>query len=210
MPILPVWRKKTNIELNRVFSWLQTNKLTLNLSETKAILFNNHNRPVTPNINCKNVPLEQVNSVKDIGALIDSHLSWKEQIASVKKKVAQGCHALFKLQAISDVKILRKVYFSLIYPHLQYAILTLGKVPATHVTHLKVLHNRSILYICKILIKLRALPLSAITVSLDYLRRWLRSTVPCGKTPATVSGSEPLKICCHAIVTQRRPTVELL
>jgi len=171
MPILPVWRKKTNIELNRVFSWLQTNKLTLNLSETKAILFNNHNRPVTPNINCKNVPLEQVNSVKDIGALIDSHLSWKEQIASVEKKAAQGCHALFKLQAISDVKILRKVYFSLIYPHLQYAILTLGKVPATHVTHLKVLHNRSILYICKILIKLRALPLSAITVSLDYLRR---------------------------------------
>ena len=49
---------------------------------------------------------------------------WKEQIASVEKKVAQGCHALFKLQPISDIKILRKVYFSLIYPHLQYAILT--------------------------------------------------------------------------------------
>jgi len=68
----------------------------------------------------------------------------------VEKKVAQGCHALFKLQPISDIKILRKVYFSLIYPHLQYAILTWGRVPATYLTHLKVLHNRSIRCICKI------------------------------------------------------------
>jgi len=61
----------------------------------------------------------------------------------------KGCHALFKLQPISDIKILRKVYFSLIYPHLHYAFLTWGKVSAT-LTHLKVLPNRSIGCICKI------------------------------------------------------------
>ena len=71
-------------------------------------------------------------------------------IASAEKKVAQGCHVLFKLQPISDIKILQKVYFSLIYPHLQYAILIWGRVPATYLTHLKVLHNRSIRCICKI------------------------------------------------------------
>jgi len=36
------------------------------------------------------------------------------------------------------------------YPHLQYAILTWCKVTATYLTHLKVLHNRSIRCICKI------------------------------------------------------------
>jgi len=87
--------KKTNIDINSVFNWLQKNKLTLNLSKTKTILFNNHNRPVTLNINCNNVPLEQVNSTKCLGTTIDSNLTWKEQIASVEKKVAQGCHALF-------------------------------------------------------------------------------------------------------------------
>jgi len=89
--------KKTNIELNSVFNWLQKNKLTLNLSKTKTILFNNHNRPVTLNINCNNVPLEQVNSTEYLGTIIDSNLTWKEQIASVEKKVAQGCHVIFKL-----------------------------------------------------------------------------------------------------------------
>jgi len=45
---------------------LQKNKLTLNLSKTKTILFNNHNQPVALNINCNNVLLEQVNSTKYI------------------------------------------------------------------------------------------------------------------------------------------------
>jgi len=112
---------------------LQKNKLTLNLSKTKTILFNNHNRPVTLNINCNNVPSEQVNSTKYLGTTIDSKLQ-----------------QIFKLQPISDIKILQKVSFSLIYPHLQYAILTWGRVPATYLTHLKVLHNRSIRCICKI------------------------------------------------------------
>jgi len=109
--------KKTNIELNRVFSLLQKNKLTLNLSKTKFISFNNHDSLITLNINCNNVPLEQVNSTKYLCTIIDSNLIWKEQIASVENKVAQGCHTLFKLQPIFYIKI-RKVYFSLIYPHL--------------------------------------------------------------------------------------------
>jgi len=92
------------------------------------------------------IPLKQVNSAKYLGT---SNLTRKKQIASGEKKVAQGCHALFKLQPISDIEILRNVY-SLIYPHLHYAILTRGKAPATYITHLKVLHNGSIRCICKI------------------------------------------------------------
>ena len=86
IPILKIWKKKTNIEINSVFNWLQKNKLTLNLSKAKAILFNNHNRPVTLNINCNNVPLEQVNSTIYLGTTVDSNLTWKKQIDSVERK----------------------------------------------------------------------------------------------------------------------------
>jgi len=37
-----------------------------------------------------------------------------------------------------------------LYPHLHCAIINWGEVPATYLTHLKVLHNRSIRCICKI------------------------------------------------------------
>jgi len=52
------------------------------------------------------------------------------------------------------------------------------------------------------------LPLSAVTVSLHYLPRCLRSKVTSGKTPTIVTWSEHQKICCLVIVTQQRPTVE--
>ena len=38
IPILKIWRKKTNIEINSVFNWLQKNKLTLNLSKTNYFI----------------------------------------------------------------------------------------------------------------------------------------------------------------------------
>jgi len=69
---------------------LQKNKLVLNLSETKTILFNTHNLPITLNINCNNVRSEQVNSTKYLVTIINSNLTWKEQIASVEEKVPQG------------------------------------------------------------------------------------------------------------------------
>ena len=56
-------------------------------------------------------------------------------------------------------------------------------------------------------IKLRGLPLSATTVSLRHLPRCLRSAVTCGKTPSTVTSSEPFKIFavfCYAIKTNSR------
>jgi len=88
-------------------------------------------RPVTLNINCNNVPFEQVYSIKYLSTIIVSNVTWKEHIASVEKKVAQDCHVLFKLHQISDIKILQKVYLSLIC-HLHYAILTWGKGPAMY------------------------------------------------------------------------------
>jgi len=46
------------------------------------------------------------------------------------------------------------------------------------------------------------LPLSAVTVSLPYLPRCLRSRVTCDKTPNIIIWSKNFKICCHVIVTR--------
>jgi len=48
-------------------------------------------------------------------------------------------------------------------------------------------------------IKRRDLPLSAVTVSLYYLLRCLRSTVTYGKMP---TWSDSSKICCNVVTTQ--------
>ena len=55
----------------------------------------------------------------------------------------------------------------------------------------------------------RSLPLSAVTsrcitvqVCVQQCNKTPAATVTCTKTPAIVTWSEPLKICCYAIVTQ--------
>ena len=54
-------------------------------------------------------------------------------------------------------------------------------------------------------VKQGGLLLSAVTVSSHYFRCLLRSTTICGKTHATVTWIESLKICWHVIVMQKRP-----
>jgi len=58
------------------------------------------------------------------------------------------------------------------------------------------------------IIKLFGLLLSAVTVSLHYLPRCLRWTIAGRKMITAATWSEPLKICCHVVVTQQRPIVE--
>ena len=68
--------------------------------------FNNPDLPITLNVNSNNVPLEQINSAKYFDTITDSILTWKEQIASADKKIAQGCHALLKLKPCSDTVLI--------------------------------------------------------------------------------------------------------
>jgi len=45
------------------------------MSKTKTILFNNPNPPIIQNINCNNVPLEQVNLTEYLSTIIDANLT---------------------------------------------------------------------------------------------------------------------------------------
>ena len=68
------------------------------------------------NIFCSQETVSQVDSVKYLGIFIDSKLTWTSQLENLGKKVAGGVGALFKLQPVADVHLLRIVYFSLVLP----------------------------------------------------------------------------------------------
>ena len=75
------------------------------------------------NIFCSQQTISQVDSVKYLGILIDSKLTWTPHLENLGKKDASGASVLFKLQPCADVHLLRIVYFSLVYSHLIYGIL---------------------------------------------------------------------------------------
>ena len=75
------------------------------------------------NILCSQQTISQVDSVKYLGILIDSKLTWNSHLENLGKKVATGASVLFKLQPFANVRLLRIVYFSLVYSYLNYGIL---------------------------------------------------------------------------------------
>ena len=77
--------------------------------------------------------LEETESIKYLGIYIDKHLTWKEHISIIGKKISKNIGIISKLRHYVDIDTTRVVYYSLIYAYLQYGAITWGN---THTTRL--------------------------------------------------------------------------
>jgi len=75
-----------NIDLENVNSWLIANKLSLNVNETKHILFRIPNSKPPPDklkLLIRSELIDWVGTVKFLGLIVHKHLSWKPHMESV-------------------------------------------------------------------------------------------------------------------------------
>ena len=119
--------KIMNKELKKLYEWLCINRLSLNISKTNFVVFHAPNKikyPITILINKQ--AIEEAKYVKYLGVLIDSQLSFKYHINELSKKIARGIGILYKLRHYVNAKILKNVYYAIIYPFLLYGIIVWG------------------------------------------------------------------------------------
>ena len=80
--------KTVNKELDKLYLWLNVNRLSLNIEKTNFTIFHPYNKPlkqyITIKINKKAIDEKQ--SIKYLGVLIDSSLSWKYQISNIIRR----------------------------------------------------------------------------------------------------------------------------
>ena len=71
--------KTINKELNKLYLWLNVNRLSLNVDKTNYIIFHPYNKPVKHHITIKinKKATNEKEYIKYLGVLIDSSLSWK-------------------------------------------------------------------------------------------------------------------------------------
>ena len=71
---------KMNEELIKINTWLQLNKLSLNITKTNFMLFKSSSKKITKqlNIKIKDHYITQVKSTKFLGTIVDDQLKWKE------------------------------------------------------------------------------------------------------------------------------------
>ena len=135
-----------NQELLTLSDWFKANKLSLNLSKTRCMLFTNKN--VSPN-NTYNISIDGVNvkresSFKLLGIHIDEKLTWNEHIKVIKSKISSAIYAINRIKRLIPDKYKRTLYFSLIYLHLSYGVLIWGSANITNMKKLVTMQKKAI------------------------------------------------------------------
>ena len=131
-PDLKCLYEKSNVEINKLYTWFCTNKLQLNANKTKYIVIK------TPQKHCdfeglhlqiNGIPLSRVGNKCDetstqfLGIHIDKNLSWKRHICQLNSKIARASFAINQVKKVLPKESLKTLYFALIQPHINYGIL---------------------------------------------------------------------------------------
>ena len=86
----------------------------------------------------------QKNHIKYLGVIVDCHLNWKEHILNVSKKIGRSIGIMYKLKKFMNTKMLKNIYYSLIYSHIVYGIQTWGSACPTELNKILILQKKAV------------------------------------------------------------------
>ena len=139
-----------NSELKNISRWLEVNKLTLNISKSNFVIFHPYQKRIdySPQLkmfdHCtkRMLPLEMKNSVKYLGLMIDSSLSWKSHIDYISLKSSRIIGIFARIRHFIPKYILEKIYYGLMHPYLSYGITVWGQACKSDLNRPLVLQKR--------------------------------------------------------------------
>jgi len=136
----------TNIDLQLLDEWFRSNKLSLNVGKTNYVLFTHNETQIPENLNIqiRNTVIERKHTVKFLGIHIDAKLNWHEHIKFVKNKISSAMYAMRKVKHIISTRHLLTLYYSLIYPYLDYGITLWGSTHTTYTNKINIMQKKAI------------------------------------------------------------------
>ena len=140
-----------NSDLETLSDWFNANKLSLNVSKSHYMLFK-HSRNitnVTTPLRMSNKEIERTSSFKLLGIYIDDKLSWADHIKACKTKLSSALYAINKVKHLLPISSLKLIYYTLVYPHLNYGIILWGAAAKTHIGQLFISQKKIIRAISK-------------------------------------------------------------
>lgn len=117
--------QRANAILDRFYNYFTLNKLTINESKTKYMIFNrNSNKAVKGDglLTLNNVTLKQVKSIKFLGLIINDQLNWNEHKQYIKRKICKSMGILHRCKQVLNIDERINIYNSFILPYLLYCL----------------------------------------------------------------------------------------
>ena len=148
----------SNLELNKVSTWFKANKLSLNISKTKYMIFRNEKMTKICNnfeLFIDGTKLERVGkefetkSFKFVGVHLDETLNWDYHINHVNSKLSSAIYAINQVKNILSSDTLKKIYNALFQPHIEYAIIIWGLSKNKDIESLRLKQKKAIRIVSK-------------------------------------------------------------
>jgi hypothetical protein len=166
---------KANLELQKLGMWFRANKMAVNVSKTKYVIFKPKGKKIELDehegifFNNNDIgaiqdqrkiykldrifdsnPTPQDRSYKLLGVLLDENLSFNQHCKLVCSKIAQANYIIAKSKNLLPKKILKDLYFLLVHPHLLYCLPIYSCTTANNVNKLAALQRKAIRNVCNV------------------------------------------------------------
>jgi hypothetical protein len=137
-------KQVVNNNIVNINSWLNCNKLSLNIDKTNFVIFHPPQKKITSKIKIfiNQVQIKQETSLKYLGIYIDCNLNWKSHIQHISKKIKRSIGMLCKLRHFVTSHVITQFYYSLIYPYLTYGITLSGNTYISNLNPIITLQKR--------------------------------------------------------------------
>ena len=117
-----VIKNRIEDELLIVHRWLVMNKIKVNYTKSKFIIFSYGKIFSLDTIVLGHNSIRSTDDIKFLGIYVDKHLTFRSHVNSICNKVSKIVGLLFRLNNILPIEALKTLYTSLLIPHLLYGI----------------------------------------------------------------------------------------
>lgn len=123
-------------------SWCDSNRLIINIQKTVFMKFRAALHRNKFSLNIPGIQNGLSDSVRFLGAVLDSELNWQQHIDALAKRLNSSYYAISSLKNKFSLHTLISIYYANFYSHLSYGIVVWGLSP--HAGRLFVLQKRVI------------------------------------------------------------------
>ena len=135
--------RNTNAKLKVLNQWFISNKLTVNFTKTKYLVFSGQGKKHFNGVlKMGTNTLTRVSNIKYLGLMIDDSLNCKSHVSYLSSKVSSCCNIMYKLRYLIPLKSCISVYYSLFYSRISYGIMCWGSACHSVLNPIRVLQNK--------------------------------------------------------------------
>jgi hypothetical protein len=181
-----------NTEMQKISNWLIINKLALNISKTKYIIFRTRGKQIPNNIHpveinqneigtieheSKITPIDRVwngannienRSFKLLGVYLDEYLSFDKNTDVLCAKLTRANYCMKRASNKISLKSLRCLYFAMFHSHLNYCINIASCTSQSNISRISKLQKKAIRIINKARVNEHTAPLFKTSMILPY------------------------------------------